>query len=165
MVSDTRTFGCPFSDHNFVIIALSSNKIRKGAVTFESRFITNKKLEQINQQLALVPFSMINSLPDISDKFHFFTKLVLEIVDSIAPLKMRRARNHDLPWVDLEMRTRFKERDDFHAFASHFERSHPIWSHFREYSNFCKSLLRKKMVSYFKEKQSSNFMSVFVPLW
>lgn len=88
MVSETRTFGCPFSDHNFVIIALSTNKTRKGTVTFESRFITNEKLELTNQQLALVPFTMINSLPDINDKFHFFTKLILEVVDSVAPLKM-----------------------------------------------------------------------------
>ena len=72
LISDSKTYGCPFSDHNFVVVALSSNKMHKGAVTFESRMLTNEKLEKINQQLALVPFNTLDSLDDIRDKFYFF---------------------------------------------------------------------------------------------
>lgn len=102
---------------------------------------------------------MLDTLTDVTDKFHFFTKLILEAVDVVTPLKTRQARNNYLPGVDLEMRLRFKQRDDFHCFASNFEKSHPIWAKFREISNMCKSLLRKKMIEYFKDKQSSHFGS------
>lgn len=44
LVKETKTYACPFSDHNFVVIALSTDRIRNSAVTFKSRFITQKKI-------------------------------------------------------------------------------------------------------------------------
>lgn len=59
LINATETFGCPFSDHNFVVLSLSSLRNSTGSVTFESRFLTPEKLELLDQEIKRLPLHML----------------------------------------------------------------------------------------------------------
>ena len=96
----------------------------------------------------------------MNDKFYAFKKLIMDIIDELAPCKKIRLKKNNLPWIDGEVKELFLARDKLHALAlEHSDRTHPIWKTFIEYRNRCKSLLRRKMIEFYADKTSSKFNS------
>ena len=160
-IEAVETFRAPFSDHNFVVLALNVNKLRDSPASVESRSLTDAKLDLIDEALKLAPFSLINSevLGSMDDKFFTFKKLIVDVLDNIAPMKTIRIKKNNLPWVDAEMRKLFQERDRLHSFATGFPKSDPIWDTYKACRNFCKSRLRRKMFEFYSDKSTSYFKS------
>ena len=125
LIESVETFRAPFSDHNFVVLALNGKQTRESPSTVESRSLTPTKLDLIDKALQSAPFSLIHSdvLGSTDDKFFTFTKLIIDVLDSIAPMKTIRIKNINLPWVDAKMRRLFQERDRLHSFATDFPKS------------------------------------------
>ena len=115
LIESVETFRAPFSDHNFVVLALNGKQTRESPSTVESRSLTPSKLDLIDKALQSAPFSLIHSdvLGSTDDKFFTFKKLIIDVLDSIAPMKTIRIKNNNLPWVDTEMRRLFQERDRY----------------------------------------------------
>ena len=115
LIESVETFRAPFSDHNFVVLALNGKQTRESPSTVESRSLTPSKLDLIDKTLQSAPFSLIHSdvLGSTDDKFFTFKKLIIDVLDSIVPIKTNRINNNNLPWVDTEMRRLFQERDRY----------------------------------------------------
>ena len=78
----------------------------------------------------------MNVLDSVNDQFEVFKKLVLEVIDRIAPLKTRRLKKNHLPWVDNELQKDFQARDKLYSLAcSYNDKNHEIWEAFREVRN------------------------------
>ena len=161
LIDSVETFKAPFSDHNFVCLALNQKSIKTSPSSVETRSLTEAKLDLIDIALQNAPFSLISgdALGSMNDKFFTFKKLITDILDTIAPFKSIRIKNNNLPWVDDEMRKALQERDKLHTYASDFPKSDPIWENFRACRNSCKSMLRRKMFAFYSDKTSSYFKS------
>ena len=149
IVNSSDNIHCPYSDHSFVVLILDTKPSKFSPAIIDSRAITADKLEKINDELLQVPFSTLDGVDDVDDKFFLFKKLILDVIDSVAPVKSIRIKQNNLPWVDNEMKKHFLERDRLHALACSFDKSHTIWDTFRKLRNSCKSLLRKKNERFF----------------
>jgi len=133
---------------------------KDGLNVINSRKLNNDKLNLIDEELIGLKqtiSSLNNGLIDSNDKFAALQQIIMNIVDRISPLKMTRLKNKQLPWVDIEMKRLFAERDRLHSLASSFPRAHPIWQTFRDLRNNCKSTLRHKMREYCKKKTESTY--------
>jgi len=153
------SFKCPYSDHDCVLLALSAKASKSGATTIETRSLNEEKLNAIDEALSFAPFSVLDSIDEIDDQFYFFKKLILDTIDSIAPLKTIRLKNKSLPWMDKEIRDIISMRDRLHTLASSFEKSHSIWESYRTLRNECKSLMRRKMKQFYEAKTTKSFGS------
>ncbi len=160
LISSTHVTNCPFSDHEFVLVALNLKPVKNSPVVAETRTLNQVKLDQIDAELENCPFNLVDSSNDVNDKFFYFKKLIMDVLDTVAPLKSIRLKRNDLPWVDQDMRELFVKRDKLHTLASGFkDKNHTIWNTYRELRNFCKSTLRRKMKSFFEEKSTKDFKS------
>ena len=98
----------------------------------------------------------------IEEKWLVLKKLLLDVVDSCAPVKkLRLKKDQSLPWIDKECLFYLHKRNTMHrkALASKSGRESAEWQAFRSARNFCKALLRRKMVEFFADKDGSYFKS------
>ena len=72
-----------------LIVLLISNLQSDSAKTVTARVLNDKRLSVISNHLSdrLVLFDLIDIFDDINDKFHMFSKVIVDIVDEIAPIK------------------------------------------------------------------------------
>ena len=161
LLSSCETFACPFSDHNFVLFSLDAKCSYYSPSTVETRALNEAKLNLINEAIKIAPFSALESFDDsddaMNDKFYAFKKLIIDVLDQVAPFKSIRVKVNNQPWFDDELRDLTNEKNRVHSFALNFPAIDPIWARFRKMRNFCKSLNRKKMIEFYKNKTCSNF--------
>ena len=120
MISKTHTINFPFSDHSFVAAVLNLKPLKSGATLINSRLITQVKLVKINEIIGSIPFGCIEIADTIEDKFYFFKKLIMDIVNEVTPLKSVRIKNNSLPWFDQELISLFRKRDKLYELAISF---------------------------------------------
>ena len=81
-------------------------------------------------------------------------------MDEIVPLKRLRLRNNNFPLFDQELVDLYKKRDSLYQLAISFNnREHQIWDSLKTLRNLCKTLLKKKMKTFFETKSTSDFKS------
>ena len=87
LISSTEFLSCPFSDHEFVIVALNPKTAKKGPVIFESRSINKTKLDQIDQALKDCPFDLLMDelISNIDERFYILKKLLQDILNAVSP--------------------------------------------------------------------------------
>jgi hypothetical protein len=118
----------------------------------------------VHEAIKLVPFSALESFDDpndaINDKFYPFKKLIIDVLDQVAPLKTIRVKANNQPWFDDELRVLTNKEKRVHSFALNFLVFDPFWVRFRKMRNHCKSLNSKKMIEFYKNKSCSNFKMI-----
>ena len=162
LISDVITTACPFSDHNFVLLSLDAKCSNFSPSSVETRALNASKLNLVNEALKLAPFGALDSAFDdsadsMNDKFFAFKKLIIDVLDQVAPLKTVRIKIDNQPWFDDELRKFTNERNRIHSYALNYPSSDPIWDRFRQFRNYCKSLNRRKMIEFYKDKSNSYF--------
>ncbi len=115
----------------------------------------------INDELVLADFSFIQMFDDVDDKWFAIKTLILDIINSIAPVKKFRLKKQNmLPWINSKIIKLIVLRDKLHSKAlKTTDRESEPWKNFRVARNHCKSEMRKRMAEYFKDKTSSFFGS------
>ena len=69
----------------------------------------------------------INAQEIVNDKFYLFKKLIMDVINEVAPLKSIRVKRDNLPWIDNEQRQLFDNRDKLHAvLMSYNDKSLPL---------------------------------------
>ena len=162
LISSLECVPCPFSDHNFVILSLDAKCTNFSPSSVETRALNNSKVDLINDAIKYAPFGSLdtffdNSAESTNDIFYAFKKLIIDALDSVAPFKTLRIKANNQPWFDDELRYATYERNRIHSFALNYPSTDPIWDRFRQFRNRCKSMNRKKMCAYFKDKSISHF--------
>lgn len=163
LIGKTEVIDCPFSNHSFVFVQVKFNVTQQKSKTVIARVLNDRNLDQIKQYLEsnINLFDIIDLFDEPDEKFFAFTKILGDIIDSIAPLKKFRVRNYDhLPWFDKEMHHLTAKRDIAHSIAvgsNNSKRDSKEWDTYREIRNECKSTLRKKQTEYFRDKNGAFF--------
>ena len=57
-----------------------------------------------------IPFSVCNIFDDVDDSYWAFNKLLREIVDEHVPIKRRRTRKHEAPFLNTEYRKMLRKK-------------------------------------------------------
>ena len=114
-VKNTSVFGCPFSDHNFVISALEFESIKvKNSESF-GRSISVKNMIEIAEKFAEIDFPIINDDPNVEMILANLNQSFTTILDEIAPNKYFKVKVKDkFPWQDNELHEKRRLID--HAF-------------------------------------------------
>ena len=128
----------------------------------ETRALNASKLNLVNEALKLAPFGALDSAFDdsadsMNDKFFAFKKLIIDVLDQVAPLKTVKIKIDNQPWFDDELRKFTNERNRIHSYAQNYPSRDPIWDCFWQFRNYCKSLNRRKMIEFYKDKSNSYF--------
>jgi hypothetical protein len=97
LISSKETLKCPFSDHNFAVFSIDAKCANFSPSAVETRALNLAKLDSIHEALKQAPFSSIDSVFDgsidcINDKFFALKKLIIDVLDSVAPLKQVRIK-------------------------------------------------------------------------
>ena len=88
---------CPFSNHQFVVTLVNIKPETRIENTIFARVLYQKRFEQIKNEIAKTPFDDIASIfYDVNDRWDCFKKLILEVVDSIAPYKKFRMKKNTM---------------------------------------------------------------------
>ena len=87
LVTNANTIDFPFSDHKMVLVQLNQAATEIVHNFKLSRKLNKKNTEMIANEIFSIDFSILNSILDLNDRWFFFKKIILNVIDSIAPFK------------------------------------------------------------------------------
>jgi hypothetical protein len=99
LISSSEINSCSFSDHEFVSISSNLTPIKNGPIVVETRSLNQVKLDSIDLALRACPFNTAldsGTSETIDDKFYFFQKLIMDVINEVAPLKTIRVKRDNL---------------------------------------------------------------------
>ncbi len=159
LITGSDVIGCPFSDHKFVLAALKLTAHKKlPPIKFLSRCLSPTNLEKIGQLLTDAKFLEVSKQDDPADKLKFLQTTLLQVVDSVCPLKSvsKKVIEQVHPWIDRELQESKHNRDLLYKLAS-LSSSPTDWSNYKDSRRCFQALNRKKMIEYFDSKQIRDF--------
>ena len=71
---------------------------------------------KFRQDLKLVPWSVCDIFDDVDDLYYVWNSLFTDVNDH-APLKTRRCKKREVPWMNAEIRELMRLRDQTHCIA------------------------------------------------
>lgn len=86
------------SDHSLVFCQYHFNQARITRPSIKIRNLKSLNKNHLNELLEIAPFHDILHIGDINFKVTYFTKLILELFDLVAPIKQIRKKNFNPPW-------------------------------------------------------------------
>ena len=79
-IISTKVFGCPFSDHNFVLATLSINLTSVGQPDpIHCRKLTESNLDKIAKEISLINYDFIDSESNTNDKWLLLKSKLIEV--------------------------------------------------------------------------------------
>jgi hypothetical protein len=160
LVTNANTIDFPFSDHKMVLVQLNQAATEIVQNFKLSRKLNKKNTEMIANEIFSIDFSILNSILDLNDRWFFFKKIILNVIDSIAPfkkVKLKRAKS--LPWYDYDLinaerkcsklYSKFKKSNFHKNFESAYLESRRVYQ----------KLLRDKKIAYFEKTHPNDFDS------
>ena len=151
-----------FSNHSIILSTCDIKPSVKPASKIMGRVLNRTSLDEIKSYIDDLNSDFVYIFDDINDCWASLKLQILNIVDSIAPLKKFRLRKGDnLPWIDNECLHWLLKRNQHHkkAVNSGTNRENEEWSTFKETRKTCKYLLRKKKNLFFADMKSDFFNS------
>ena len=135
------------SDHDLVF-AIRKQKIRRPkAREIEYSSMKNLDEKELQEEQRRVPWDSAYIFEDVDDLFDHWAKLYCQVLDKHAPLKKKRIRGDQLPWITPELQREISRRN--HLFKKHAKYpTDSSWEKYRKQRNKVTSLKRKGMKSF-----------------
>lgn len=152
LIKDVKNIGCPFSDHHFILGELKLIASVASKEFFFGRNLSIKNTSMITDQLISCDFSELNKAGDVNERWLILRSLILNIIDTIAPIKKIFIKNHNyFPWIDIELNDAKNDRDKAYKIfkISKLDSDYTIFDNLKKIYN---DLNKDKMISYFKDK-------------
>ena len=94
LINSSNVVPCPFSNHSFIVSQVNYKPVRSNLASVYSRILNDKNLEEIRSTLSsqIHQFVILDSLSSCNEKFLAFSKIILFVVDEIAPKKNSELR-------------------------------------------------------------------------
>ncbi len=88
LITGSDVIGCPFSDHKFLVASLTLTAHKKlPSIKFPSHCFSPANLKKIGLLLTAAKFLEVTKLDDPVDKLKFLLTTIVQVVDSVCPLK------------------------------------------------------------------------------
>ena len=142
------------SDHNFVY-AVRKNKLpRAEARVIEYRSMRQFDLDKFLNDLKTVPWSTAYIYDDVDDLWYHWAKLYNEVLDKHAPIKKKRVRGDQLPWITPQIQREISRRN--RLFKKHAKNpTKTSWEEFKKQRNKVTSLKRKGLKAFCMEASTN----------
>ena len=136
-----------FSDHELigVIRKLHIQKYR----TILTRDYSQYNIEVLKSELRNISWLPILSENDTNKSWCMFKQQLSSIVEKHAPMKEKRIRGKDCPWLTNAIRRDMKERDCYLTKARN-QNNKEDWALYRRYRNLVTASIRHKKANYNK---------------
>ena len=158
-IEDTKTFMLPFTDHALVVATCNFNTLSSSSTVFFTRSLNEVKLTAIAEVLSDIDFSILDQVADVNLRWRNFKQIVLNVVNTEAPLKKKRPRKHDpVPWFDSELLAHSRQVDKLHS-KFILTNDHHDHEHFKSARNKYTSLFRKKKTEFYLNKSTKGMPS------
>jgi hypothetical protein len=149
----------PFSDHSLIFVQIDIKKINEELELRQTRKLNQGNLASILKEIKSLDFSIFYSIVDINLRWHLFKRVLLNILDTFAPLRRPIPRKHRcVPWYDDELVLNKKHLLSLFKKACTSNEMND-WNNFREARASYQSSFRKKKVDFFADKTSKSFKS------
>ena len=160
VVKSTNVLPCPFSDHKFIMANLSLNRKKNANQEIFSRGLTETKVLEIVEAVNNQSFEYLNETPNCTTQWDNLKSHLVELMDSIAPLKRVEIRQSTLkkrfPWIDAELIKSKSIRDSAYRVKDNLTNGWNLYKTARqEYSK----LSRIKIKEFFSSRLMSSFDS------
>ena len=157
-VQQSSVIDFPYSDHKMILTECKFRSEKNMVKSIERRRFNEKIIDAIVDDIGKINFEFINDVKDVDNRYFFFKKLIIEVIEKHAPLKQVKCmkRKHPaLPWYDNDLRRLSRECDKLYAKykkSSLFEDK----DEFIARRNVYQKLLRDKKINYFASKTSKD---------
>ena len=151
-VASHVNFCCGTSDfHNYVGVALKLHAPRQ-----EPRTVVYRSYKKFNEgkfltDLSYAPFHVCSVFDDVEDKLWFHNALLDAIVNEHAPLKRKKVKNAQLPYMNGELRKAINVKAMLKR-KYHKCPANATWEKFRKQRNLVTTLKRNSLQKYFDER-------------
>ena len=150
----SKTIRCntSLSDHHYMAIGV----LKRHASCVKNRYITyrsyiNLNAEALERDVEQIPFSVCSIFDDIDDSYWAFNKLFKEVVDDRIPMKERRTRKHEAPFINTDYRKMLRKKANYwHVYLNN--KNNANWQKYRFARNRCSSLKRSAIKEYFDDR-------------
>ena len=148
----TITLSTGLSDHHNMVVGT----LKRHAPSIQNREITyrsykNLDADRLKHDIEQIPFSVCSVFDDIDDTYWAFNKLLGNVIDEHIPIKAKRVRKHEAPFVTREYRQMLRKKATYwHNYLSN--KNNANWETYRSARNKCTSLKRKAIRGYFDER-------------
>ena len=88
-------FMLPFSDHSLVIAVCNFDTLSFSPQLPISRALNEAKVNSIAEIINSIDFSILNEVVDVNSRWLNFKRIIINIINSEAPLRRKRPRKHD----------------------------------------------------------------------
>ena len=158
-ISETTVIDFPFSDHKFVAARL---KFAKSQVKHDgklSRKLNKSALDSIANTLKSLDLSILESIDNLNARWQSFKSIILNIVDTFAPLQRPKLRKHHcVPWFDEEL-VALRKAVEIAYDISQSTNSLADKDAFKSARATYQSSFRRKRTEYYADKTASKFKS------
>ena len=140
LVTDSGVVKTHISDHYLVYVVLNLKAPKPLPTYVISRSYKNYDPESFVNDLAQVPWYENAFIDDAGEKVVHFNEKVLEILERHAPVRKRKVRNRQCPFLDQKIKKLMGERDQVHNVAC--ESGAAIdWEHYR----WCRNEVKRRL--------------------
>jgi len=157
-VTKTSTFGCFFSDHNFVIASLAYKSSKHIPFTSEGRDLSEANMIKIADEISKLNYDDFNAETDVELKWIIFKDALLSIINLIAPVKTIKVKKKEkFPWEDKELHESNKEREAAYYEFANDRNNLSKKDTLANLKAIYQTLKRKKMTEFFLSKKANDF--------
>ena len=140
LVTDGGVFETHITDHYLVYVVLNLKAPKPLPTYVISRSYKNYDSESFVNDLAQVPWYENALTDDAGEKVEHFNEKCLEILERHAPVRKRKVRNRQCPFLDKEIKKLMDEREQVHKVAC--ESGAAIdWEHYR----WCRNEVKRRL--------------------
>jgi hypothetical protein len=159
LIHSTKIIDCPFSAHKFILANLQLIAEKKQDKYMNMRNLSIANVEKINYLIDNYDFSDIKTISGSNNKWIWLKNILLAIIDSIAPIKKILLKNKRIfPWIDNEL-NHFKFLRNLSRKQADKSRNDEDVKKKDHYESIYNSLLRTKMINYFKDLKQNDFLN------
>lgn len=130
-VVDSGVQPVDISDHDLVYCVTSDKPTRPSAKHVKTRNWKNFKDENFCKDCTKFPFRGLFTASSVDIAWDIFKTFVNEVTNSHAPLRERRVRGQDIPWITQELRDQMHLRDHLRKLSKRLKTSTAV----RKYKN------------------------------
>ena len=158
LIQETKTIGCPFSDHCFIIAKIKFEMIKKENKSIFGRNLSANNISLITNEISKIDFNQFSLINCINQQWTKFKSEIHFILDKISPVKKIIIKNTDMfPWFDDDLLYTKHCRDS--AYRSHIlDKLNGLkFALFYYWKNQFTRLYDLKMINYFQSKTMYDF--------
>ena len=145
-----------FSDHCVIYCVWKINLPRLPPKLINIRQSKQINIENFIQDVVSIDWDRFQLIPFVNEAWSFFLEEFTKVIDKHAPWKSVRVKGRHLPWINSDLISLFRRRDN--AWAKYrASKEQADWDTYKQLRNFCKTQTRNAEANYYRNSLCQDF--------